>query len=298
MQLVWYPADGSSPITFPGTLAGNDGDIVMSSMMNHVGFAGAPVTHQTLKSPNQDGVSYLWTVYEPRVISFDVMVQTASLQDLLDTQGMLTGMFDASKGIGSLVWIQQNGKQYLLKCIANGNCPSNPADPQNRGPQHQRYTFPMIAHDPFWYSGSAHVVYFAFIGKSFFPFNFPFNFQSPHSPTQNLINQGSAKTPVYVLFTGPMTNPVLTNSLTGKTLGITLVLAAGETFEVNTDKNDIYATYHSLGGNLNGNPYLNNMVTLAEFLLEAGDNPVTLSSSSSGSGAQAMIQWSDKYVGV
>jgi hypothetical protein len=293
MKLIWYPGDGSDPITFPDTVDG----VTYILTKNYTGFSGAPVTHQTGKSPNQHGESYFGTVFEPRKISFEVKARTDTLQDLLDQQReTLVSMFDISRGVGTLVWEQEDGTQYLLYCIANGECPASL--PGERGNTFQKYTFPMIAHDPFWYSGAPFIQYFNFTTKSFFPFNFPFNFQRSQSPFKTITNAGTHDTPVYVKFTGPMTNPVMTNNRTGKTITLAITLAAGETFELDSDVNDLYATYNATGGTENGYPYISSPTTLSEFLLKPGENPLQLSADSSGAGAEAMIQWSDKYAGV
>lgn len=295
MKILFYPGDSSDPITFPSTV----GNISYILTRNYTGFSGAPVTHQTLKSPNQHGQSYLGTTYEPRMIAFEVILQTTDLQELLDEQrDILVAAFDASRGMGALVWELEDGTTYLLNCISAGQCPTSSPDAGSRGEKFQKYQFPMIAHDPFWYSGVPLQQRFAFATKSFFPFNFPFNFQGSQSPVQTITNAGSHDTPVYVKFTGPMVNPVLTNNRTGKTITLAITLAAGETFELDNDVNDLYATYNATGGAENGYPYISTSTTLSEFMLKAGNNPIQLSAYSYGSGADAILQWSDKYAGV
>ena len=103
---------------------------------------------------------------------------------------------------------------------------------------------------------------------------------------------------MYLKFIGPMVNPILYNNLTGQSLGLTMTIAAGESVEINTDENDLYATYNAIGGSSLAFQYLNPTTVLRDFLLIPGDNPCQLSSYSYGAAAELQVKWSDKYSGV
>lgn len=298
MKLIWYPGGANEGIlNFPGTAS--DGITAIGApLIDYSGFSGNAVSHQIVRSPGQHGATWLDSLYDPRKLSFSAWITATTLQGLLDTQREIVAAFDVGKGRGALVWEQEDGKQYLINCIADGSCPVSNPGISDRGIYSQRLTFPLIAHDPFWYSGSPHPATFKFVGKSFFPFNFPFNFQSSQSPSQSIINAGSHNAPVHLKFVGPMTNPVLTNTLTGKSLGLTLAILAGESVEINTDENDLYAIYNATAGSGLAFQYLDATTVLREFFLIPGSNPCQLSSSSYGSGAELQLQWSDKHAGL
>lgn len=298
MKLIWYPGSASVNVTeFPGT--DSTGLVTYGKpLIDYAGFSGSPASQQAVRSPGQHGSTWLETLYDPRQVSFSVIIQAPTLQALLDAQQELVAAFDVGYGMGSLVWEQEDGTQYLLKCIANGQCPTSIPGISDRGELFQKLTFPLIAHDPFWYSGSPHQSVFTFATKSFFPFNFPFNFQSSQSSIQLITNGGSHDAPVYLKFVGPITNPVLVNNLTGKSLALTLAIAAGESVEISTDESNLYAIYNATGGTSLAFRYLTPTTLLREFYLKPGLNPCQLTSSSYGAGAEAILQWSDKYAGV
>lgn len=298
MRLLWYPGGVSDHLTtFPGT---NEAGTVAytTPQLDYAGFSGAPVSHQSVRSPGQHGSTWLETLYDARELSFSAFLEATSLQDLLDAQREVIGAFDVGYGIGVLVWEQEDGSKYRINCIAHGKCPTSLSGETDRLPYSQKLLFTLLAHDPFWYSGVPKQAIFTFTTKAFFPFNFPFNFQGAQSPAIDIVNSGSHNTPVYLKLTGPITDPVLTNNLTGTAVGLDLEILDGETFEVSTDENDLYAVYNATGGEEQGFQYLSATTLLREFYLRSGTNECVLTCSASGAGASALLRWSDKYAGV
>ena len=295
MKLQFYPGSGTDYIEFPSTT----GNISYTLLINYDGFSGAPVSQQAVKSPNQHGMSWLGTIYEPRVVEFDILLETTDLSELLDEQrNVLVKAFDVSYGMGALVFTDEDGDRFLLNCISNGKSPQPDTSKTGRTKTAQKYKISLIAHDPFWYSGSPYTDSFAFVNSPFFPFNFPFNFASSMSQAKTITNAGTRQTPVYVKITGPIVNPVLTNNLTGKVLGFTINMGAGDYMEVNTDEDELYAFYTDSGVEENGFPYLTAATTLREFVLQPGDNPLTLTGTGYNANTNVVIEWSDKYTGV
>jgi hypothetical protein len=78
-------------------------------------------------------------------------------------------------------------------------------------------------------------------------------------------NEGNRPAPVEFIITGPIINPVITNSTTDDTLGFTIELTASDTLTINTRNRTVY-----LNGNVNRRNTLNSPAEW--FHLEPGDN--------------------------
>jgi tail protein len=129
--------------------------------------------------------------------------------------------------------------------------------------------FKMFAEDPRIYSSTLSSVLISYGGDAGFGFGFPLGFNidfgggaTPGGATVS--NDGNRPTPAEFLITGPIENPVISNTTSGHTMGFTIALAAGETLTINTRDRTVY---------LNGNNNRRNTLTTVDwFDLEPGDN--------------------------
>lgn len=197
------------------------------------------------------------------------------------------------EGDGILYYEREDGTIYRLYC-SNNNSTLDPAD---RSDIHQKATINLIAHDPFWYSGTPHVESFGASITEFFPFNIPW-YIGMSSNKKTLTNAGNIEAPVDISIWGPMTDPVIANITTGKTLSIDLELVAGDRFDITTGKNRITATYTpaSTGIPVNGQGYIS--IGSKFWMLQKGGNSIEFSCATSSTGSGASISWSDQYAAV
>lgn len=88
--------------------------------------------------------------------------------------------------------------------------------------------------------------------------------------TEAVINAGNTSTHPIVRIPGPATNPALSNTATGRTIGFTLVLLAGETLLIDADQGNATVDGDSVMTTLTGSS-----APVDSWVLTPGTNPVT-----------------------
>jgi phage-related protein len=157
-------------------------------------------------------------------------------------------------------------------------------------------TINLIAYDPFWYSDSQAVT----IGSSTtatFPLVFPFVLPS-NTATVVANNTGDIEAPVTIVITGDVTNPVLTNTTTGKAITFAKDMDAGDTMTITTGFGNKTVSYYdsSAGTTVNGFQYLSSS---SEFWgLVPGENTLTFTATSIDAATRAIVTWQNRFSGV
>jgi hypothetical protein len=129
-------------------------------------------------------------------------------------------------------------------------------------------------------------------GTAIFPFTLPIIFgSSTFAVTNTATNSGD--TPVYpqtIVVHGPINTPTITNTTTGEYITVNQNLAtSGNVLTITYDKD-------SLSIDLDGNSVLSSVTAASTyFKLQPGDNSITLSGSSIGSGAYLVVNYLDGY---
>lgn len=144
--------------------------------------------------------------------------------------------------------------------------------------------FLMYAEDPRIYESTLNNLVLAYGGSAglglAFNVGFNVNFGGGATPSGGTVtNSGNRPTPAVFTITGPIDNPVITNSTVGKSLGFTISLAVGETLTVDTVNRTVY-----LNGNLNRR---NTLTSPNWFFLEVGSNIIVFGGAS-GTGATTL----------
>lgn len=132
--------------------------------------------------------------------------------------------------------------------------------------------FMLYAEDPRIYTGgNALSTTIAFGGSTgvglAFSFGFNVDFGGGSTPAgANVTNSGNRPAPVVIVITGPVTNPVVGNTTSGRTLRFNITLGALDTLTIDT----LYRTVY-----LNGNINRRNTLTTPEwFYIEPGTNQI------------------------
>ena len=289
MELSWIAPNG---IEIPFT---TDIDAVYKFLLRYTGFSSAPVTHGITNAPYQDGATCIDTKFQPREVSFDLMIQTPTLLDQQAAQLALLTALCPLTGDGRLIFTKEDGAEYALHCRGNGDTLT--PSPSTRTRNLQLVTVDLIAHDPFWYSYPAKIQYFDSSANLVFPFSFPFSLPR-NDTTQSLWNLGNIATPVTITISGEITDPVLHNTTTDKSMSIDLVMAAGDILVITTgfgNKKAIF-TPVSTGIAVNAFQYFDPDSEFWE--LQPLENVVELSYASIGATGQVSILWEDRYSGI
>ena len=289
-------------------------------LKRYSGLAEIPVAFSSDRSPYQHGETLLDTLMEPRDVSFDILIQIPSTytteSSVFDNAIFDLMVFDADdisnlellqaqiatlslalnplEGPGHLYYERDDGTIYRLNCSPNN---SPVLDTSNRSDLHQKATLDFRAHDPFWYSGVPYVHSFITTIANFFPWNIPWVIGTTTS-RKTVVNAGNIEAPVIISIWGPITDPVITNETSGKTIALDLELLEGDRFDITTGKNNNTALYTpvSTGIPVNGFPYIT--VASKFWTLLKGSNSILFSCSTSTDGSGASLTWSDQFAGV
>jgi len=282
MYFAWIPKGGSRidfilP-TFELTKNWNLGD--------------GELTHNTEENPGFGGVEHLETLTDPTVITLEYLIRAGSRQELFDTQRALTAMFNPELGEGRLIWVQEDGREYSVNCIADA-LPNYPSG-ESRGMTWQVVRLALFCSDPSWYSGAITLTNLATTSASMFNFKFPFIVGSTSS-MKVITNLGDKRSPLRIVLYGDITNPVIKNLETGETLSLNITLAAGEQFIITTGDGDKTLTKVSTTGvKTTGFPYLVTGSTFPQLI--HGDNRITVTRTTAGATSRATVEASDKYI--
>ena len=267
-------------------------------LKNYDGFTFTPCTDQTIKGPYQHGTTPTNTDADPRQLSFDVMIQTTpglsnedALAEIETLIGDLSRQFNTlGSATGVLIYEKSNGDIYRVYCKAGRST----LDMGIRTATSQKVTIRLTAYDPFFYSGSSHIEYIGPPGAPMFPFSFPWEIGAVPD-TAPLTNSGDVDTPVKMVITGPITNPVITNTTTSLSMSLTITMSAGDSFAIDTGLKT--ATYTPSGeAAVNGQQYID--IASKFWVVTPGANAVTLTCGASSSPAGVSLEYSDKFSGV
>jgi hypothetical protein len=129
-------------------------------------------------------------------------------------------------------------------------------------------------------------------GAAKYPFQYPITFGSTlYTVTTDANNAGTIPAyPSSIDVYGPVTNPKITNTATGKYIQVNVTLnSTSDYLHIQYDKDTLIAT-------LNGNSVMSNITTdSTQFKIVPGDNPIQLSGASVGVGSYALLAYRDSF---
>lgn len=133
-------------------------------------------------------------------------------------------------------------------------------------------------------------IYIATGGGGAVPSEIPFDMSGGLTSNENITNNGNAPSYPTIKLYGIMNNPVIKNATTGLQLSVAYNLTTIDDYITL----DIYRRTAKLNNNTNVFQYISgNWWTLRE-----GQNTITLSAETYGSGARAVITYQDHYLGL
>lgn len=129
-------------------------------------------------------------------------------------------------------------------------------------------------------------------GSALYPFTYPIVFgAATYTSTSVATNDGTIPCyPSSIDIYGPTTNPKISNGKNGQYIQVNTTLSSvNDVLHIEYNNSELIVT-------LNGNSVVNNVTTDSDyFKIEPGENLITLSGSSVGSGAYANLYYRDAY---
>lgn len=295
-SLTWYSPSGTS-VTFSSTSE------TYKLLLGMRGFHESPEPlHQVTQAPFQNGATPSGNpLFESRVVTFNVRVSGPDLEALEQNGQYLGLILNPLFGPGTLVYTREDGETFYLTCVANGKCPGDPTDETGTS---YKTTISLIAHDPIWYSYPIRRTDFGPGAPLRFPFKFPFKFPST-TPEATITNAGNVASPVTIVITGAIVNPVITRTYTDKygvahseALAFTLTMAANEVLTITTGPANptITLLHDDTTYDSNAWQYLN--ADPKFWQIQPGENKVVLTDASMGAGTTMIIYHTSGYTAV
>lgn len=260
------------------------------------GLGGGPGYNiQTSRGAYQDGSAVQDVRLTPRNLMIKFLITSTDRVGVETKRKKIASAFNTRYGSGTLIWTQEDGSRYGLRCRTQSDSPQFLSGRRSQGRVWQIVVVDLIAPDPCWYDADAEVRSLSSnTGGVSFPVSFPASFGVAGS-TLGIINSGDISSPIQVEIPGPCTNPNLENLTTGEILSLTLVVEDGETVVIDTTYGALYCRVRSSSGiESNAMQYLTSESTFWQII--PGENIVTYTSAS-GSGI-VTIKSPSRYSGI
>lgn len=277
-----------------------------------------PIEYVSQRGPYQHGETLLDYFLRPRTIQMIVRHNQSSrnsywhqrlqLLDVLRPNRQLIGALAP----GRLRKIFPDGRKLDLDVVIEQGPTFNP----DQVGQWDAWSFQEVirfkAHNPIFYNPTRHdtdLVNTETGVSLIFPLNDPtldakntfdgiagivFDEASGNNTETTIDYEGTWEEYPTIILTGPITNPVITNTTTGDKLALTYVLQAGAVITINLSYGQKTITLDD-GTNLIG--FLTTDSDLATFRLIPGENVITVIGSGITSGTTLQLQYYDRYIG-
>lgn len=292
MHLTWLAANGDTlVIADPSQLLPEPPFRYLTSE----GFGGTDNEIQTRRGAYQDGTTLQTVRLSPRTLMVRFLLLAADRAGVEQKRRRIAAAFNPRYGPGTLVWTQEDGTQYALRCVALSGSPSFTPGRQAQGRVWQEVVVDLQAPDPCWFDATATTLPLAGLtGGATFPISFPCIFAVQGS-TRVIINEGDIAAPIRIEIPGPCLNPVVENLTTGEQIALTLDVLEGQTVLIDTTYGNLLCRLQASNGTqTNAMQYLTPESTF--WQLAPGENIVTFSTPSGS--VVVSIEYASRYTGV
>ena len=292
MHLTWHAANGDTLVIADPSQAVPE---PMFRYLSSDGFGGTDNEIQTRRGAYQDGTTLQTVRLSPRTLMIRFLILAADRAGVEQKRRRIAAAFNPRNGLGTLVWTQEDGSQYALRCVALSGSPTFLAGRTSQGRSWQEVIVDLQAPDPCWFDATATTLPLAGLtGGATFPISFPCIFAVQGS-TRVIINEGDIAAPIRIEIPGPCPNPVVDNLTTGEQIALTLDVLEGQTVLIDTTYGNLLCRLQASNGTqTNAMQYLTPESTF--WQLAPGENIVTFSTPSGS--VEVAIEYASRYTGV
>ena len=292
MHLTWLAANGDMLVIADPSQAVPE---PMFRYLSSDGFGGTDNEIQTRRGAYQDGTTLQTVRLSPRTLMVRFLLLAADRAGVEQKRRRIAAAFNPRNGAGTLVWTQEGGTQYALRCVALSGSPTFLAGRISQGRSWQEVIVDLQAPDPCWFDAAATTLPLAGLtGGLAFPASFPASFAAMGS-TMVVVNEGDIAAPIRIEIPGPCLNPVVENLTTGEQIALTLDVLDGQTVLIDTTYGNLLCRLQASNGTqTNAMQYLTAESTF--WRLQPGVNIVTYSAASGS--ATVTIEYASRYTGV
>jgi len=231
----------------------------------------AKINNQTQKGPYQDGATPIDQLFEVREVVLEGAINAP--QNLVAIDGYKRAMLSAlnPKAGPGILYYTNNIRTYRLKnVVADGPIYSN----KEATSPFQTFQITFYCNDPYLYDSS--------------------DTNTALGSSTAITNSGDVNMPYVLVIAGPCTNPVITNSTSGKSISYSGSLTSSQYLTISTAYGNIYATLNTNGTVTNAMASFTSTTTF--FSLGLGISNINKSASSGT--PIATMTYSPRYIGA
>lgn len=273
-------------------------DMVSYGLVEFDGFGMPIVRRLTQRGPLQNGDTDVGYRLDPRVVRLLVMAYAGDDAAIIAARAALIGLMKPGNDVISIRWTYNGVSKQIDTHYAGGmTLPSI-----DWKLQHHRMGFELRAADPTWYDPDGTTIGFAQTGGGTgmpIPFVFPMTLGASNLDVTQAIDLSHANswdTYPTIIISGPITNLVITNLVTGDKLDFAgLTIGTGTTYTI-----DLRYGYKTVVDQLGANQIskLSADSDLATWVLFAGENSVRVTGTSITSATSIVFQFNERFIGV
>jgi Phage tail protein len=256
------------------------------------GVGEVDVELQSQKSPYQDGDTHIDTMLKPRYINLEGEIIEISAPEIKKWRRELIKLCNPKLGLGKITLEMDGDIREIIGTLDGGV-----VFPERGENLYQKFMITWKCSDPTWYDPEIEKFTLAsFVGGFSFPFSFPISFGEVGDFLE-VENKGDVDTPVFVVFKGPLKNPVLENKTTGQKITVTQEIPAGESLEINTafGKKSVVRVLAD-GTRISAFNWVDPKSKLWQLI--PGINEISYSATDESGNAAATLSFYNRYVGV
>lgn len=288
-KLVYVPPGGDFNDAQKRVILTAEEPFILSTVK---GLGGVEANLLTVNVVGMNGCYYQGSRTAPRQIPCTVYIRGKNREDMYRQRCKLIGLLTPTSELGTLYYTND----YISVKISA--IPSLPPDFTERIKNYNKADITFFCPFPYWTSLQTFHKSIGYVeGVGFtLPFQFPISFGMLKNEI-SIDYRGTSPAPVKITIVGPAISPTLTNTKTGKTIGLTnKAIENGEKLVINTER-----------GNKSVKLISNNVITDAfQYIdpksvfweLEPGINRFVYSSADNEELTYMNISYSERYSGV
>lgn len=256
------------------------------------GIEAAQTTVQQQQAPYQDGVTWIDSRFQPRVVAISGTFVKRSLALDYANRASMQAILNPALGMGTLTLQTDQG---TVNIPAIHQVPLFPS--KDLTTPFQAWQLQFFCPSPYWLDPAASSINLSYVsGGKTFPFTFPFKFGTYTGVVpKDARNAGDSPTPINIQIVGPAANPLIQNLTTGLQIKCNTVLGVGDVLTISTKFGSKSVTL-SQGGVLS-----NQMATLDAsstfFQLGLGSSMIQFSNDLTTAAPTCLVSWVSRYSG-
>jgi len=276
---------------------GTDTEDILLSHIEGLGHPGA--TSQKSQGVSQDGENAEDALLDPRNIKVDITIRTKSREKLYELKRRIYRIINpktynknTNKRGELLLYYTNDYKKYRIYARVEDNVDFNA-----RFMNHDKATISFLCVDPYFLDAEGTNIDIKSVrGGLKFSLVLPSHFALV-TFYKEIENLGDVEAPIQIEYTGPATNPIITNETTGEYIKVNMEIGEKEKLVINTAEGQ--ETVNLITPHETKDVYNNIDLNSTFFKLIVGKNLIKYSSDAETSkDSVKIIDYSNKYVGV